>query len=187
MCGVVNLPSLPEVVRHYGIDDVVNYPNQPQGLAMGGRGDHVFTIFPKDGHKAITSLRWGFPLSQSKRAYNARVENLHLSSFWSDAFHNRRCVVPVKNFLEGNAIFSAPGLMSFAGIISKHGEVSVVTTPSTQQVARYHSRMPLILNKDDLDEWLMADDMTTHRASELQTSQPLMTFPLAERRQRVPG
>ncbi len=135
-----------------------------------------------DGVRECVPMSWGFVLNLKnqapKRATNFRDDKLD-SRFWSSAFNERRCLIPVTSFAEPKgkspatwhwfALSKLREPFSFAGIwspykgqLKKDGDTveidvySFMTTAPNSLVATIHpSRMPVMLvGKDMHDQWL---------------------------------
>jgi putative SOS response-associated peptidase YedK len=106
---------------------------------------------------------------------NARAETVAEKRSFRDAFEHRRCLVPANNFYEwtgrpGRRIpyairaedqetFSMAGLWE---VWSEDGRelqtFTILTTDANEVVGELHDRMPVILDRDEEQRWLEADD-----------------------------
>ncbi len=121
-------------------------------------------------HKDVASAR----ASQS-HAINARRESVFDKPTFRDAVRKRRCLVPADGYYEWATALgpyrpkqpfyvSSPDghSLSFAGIwnewVSPTGQliesVAIITCDSVGELAKIHSRMPVILPKDRWEFWL---------------------------------
>lgn len=103
-------------------------------------------------------MRWGFERPFNPAINNARSDKL-LSGMWSEAFRERRCLIPISSFYEWSGPKGhkrthrigppRPGWLWAAGIWEDHPELgpcySMVTTAANATVAPIHDRMPAIL------------------------------------------
>jgi putative SOS response-associated peptidase YedK len=115
--------------------------------------------------------------SQSK-AINARSETVHEKPTFKKAFRRSRCLVPATGYYEwatelGDYKPRQPiyisrddgKIMAFAGIhdrwISPEGEsrdsVSIITREAVGALAKFHSRMPMFLPREQWSKWLDPD------------------------------
>ena len=79
----------------------------------------------------------------------------------------RRCVGPAKHFYEWDAsknkiTFWRTGepVLYMAGIYDRFDGMerfTVLTTAANESVSRFHDRMPVILNRDELEPWVFED------------------------------
>ncbi len=123
------------------------------------------------------SKRTGKPILP-KPVTNARSDKIRTSGFWRDSFGRRRCIVPATAYCEPvgrkPAVYhwfgvsdgkDGPGTFAFAGLWRMfHGEYrgrsvtletfSIATTEPNPFVARFHNRMPVILQQCDYQTWL---------------------------------
>ena len=143
-----------------------------------------FNVAPTDAHwiacmeggeRILGPAAWRFE-SRGRLLINARSETAHRLPAFSDAFWNRRCVVPADGFLEWAGPkndrrplwFRRPdkGLLAFAGLyqdqMTEAGSVSrrftILTTQPNELVSEVHDRMPVILDAAAIDRWLRVED-----------------------------
>jgi len=113
---------------------------------------------------------------------NARSESVNSKKSFKRSFERHRCMVPAIGFYEwkgekGNKtpyyIFPThEELFTFAGIYSvwkspkgeKVPTYSIITTEANNTMTELHDRMPVMLLKEEFDEWL---DPTNRNASGL--------------------
>lgn len=103
-------------------------------------------------------MRWGFHRAFNPAINNARAEKL-VDGMWSEAFRERRCLIPLACFYEWSGPKGRkqthrlrpprPGWLWAAGIWEDHAELgpcySMVTTAANEAVAAIHDRMPALL------------------------------------------
>ena len=125
--------------------------------------------------------------SQS-RAINARSESIHEKPTFRDSFKNRRCLIPADGYYEWATalgkykpkqpfyISSDEGKpLAMAGIWNTwrapSGEfiqsASVITREAVGQLATIHSRMPVMMPRENWDEWLDVAEHSTHELIDL--------------------
>ena len=110
-------------------------------------------------------MAWGFPRFDGKGLIiNARAESVReRPAFW-DSVQQRRCVIFARGFYEWNRSrekFSyeredAPVLF-MAGCFSRWedgGHFVIITTAANSSVALVHDRMPLILEPEEVKQWI---------------------------------
>jgi putative SOS response-associated peptidase YedK len=101
---------------------------------------------------------------------NARAETIADKPMFRDAYRKRRCVVPIDAFQQKDAkgklhmIKRADGEpLAIAAIWEKwknpdtgtwERTFATITVPANADVAPLHDRMPLVLEKKDLERWL---------------------------------
>lgn len=132
----------------------------------------------RDHVPVITTFKWGLVPSWAKdpntgyKMINARSETITQKPSYAVPFQCRRCVVPSNGFYEwmkegSNKIphfvyRTDDPLMSFAAIYDRwkypDGKdlftYSIITTTANDGIKHIHERMPVVLNKDQIKDWL---------------------------------
>ncbi len=122
-------------------------------------------IIIKDVKKfKVKDIKWGFKNSSGKIIINVRSESAEQKKMFSLAVKNRRCVVLSSGFYEWNShgekfkfLRNDSEALFMAGIYDvQNGEerFAVLTTMANESVSKIHSRMPLILEKEQIRTWL---------------------------------
>ena len=103
--------------------------------------------------------------------FNTRTDTIETSKLWKPSLEKWRCVVPASGWYEwsgekGNKQawhFTRPDgeLLSFAGLYAPPGRFgklscSIVITEACDQTRHVHDRMPVILERDQVVQWLAA-------------------------------
>lgn len=114
---------------------------------------------------------WGFPRFGAKGVIiNARSETADNRPMFKKSLHTRRCVVPSTGFYEWaqhasktKYRFTLPDdpTLYMAGIYNTfNGENKfvILTTAANNSIADVHDRMPVILPKPMVDDWIMSED-----------------------------
>lgn len=141
--------------------------------------DMVPVIAPdKEGRGQPYSMVWGFTVPGIKGpVVNARSETAHSRSSFRESWERRRCVVPASYYFEwdhhmedgrnrtgdkyaiqpaGQEVTWLAGLYrieeGFMGF--RYPVFTVLTREPSAQIKRIHDRMPVILPKDAISEWL---------------------------------
>jgi len=146
-----------------------------------------FNIAPTDEHFIITSeferrtarrARWGLVNrwaknnSRASQCINAKAETLEQRPTFSEAFQQRRCVVPGDGFYEWTGAKAkrqplwihprAGGLLLFAGLYESWHPAkdrpeltfTIVTCAANALIAAIHDRMPVVLDDRGADDWM---------------------------------
>jgi len=170
-------------------------------VTLGNSGERALRL----GRFWFIPAWWNKPLSNLPTLFNARAEELAQKKTWRPALASSRCLVPATGWREfvGNARrkqpyhfqleqdAGPPGASSpfaFAGLSSAwrspEGELvesfAIITTAPSEQAARYHDRMPLILSPELYPAWLdRKGDPTAclNQATEQATTRPLRIYP----------
>jgi len=131
-------------------------------------------IYPSRQALLITNSRdqlhavamvWGFPNYNGKGlVINTRSESAIEKTMFRDSILHRRCVIPAKHFYEWDASKnkitfrrSDEPVLYMAGIYDRfdgRDRFTVLTTAANRSVSRFHDRMPVILNRDELEPWI---------------------------------
>lgn len=150
-------------------------------------------VFPSQTAAVITGgpvqpemllMKWGFPQYDQKRLLiNARAESITERKTFRECISQRRCIIPARGFYEWNGRKEkfrferedSPVLWMAGCYDVYQGRESfvVITTETNSSVSSVHDRMPLILEKDEIEEWLSKEKEVSgllHKAPVLLTS-----------------
>lgn len=127
--------------------------------------EHAPAILAEHNHIVLDQMTWGFPNFQSKGViFNARSESVLEKKMFKESTQNRRCVIPVRGFYEWDKTKNKAtyermdkNLMFLAGIWKHYEGKScfvIITTDANDSVKEVHSRMPLVLENSELENWL---------------------------------
>lgn len=182
MCGRFSLATnLDELANQFGFDSMLMESRyQERNNIIPGHRILTVASGTEAGMKRAQIMRWGMhattqgPIRQNaKPIYNARSETAHAKPTFAQAYAERRCIIPADAFYEmeqdeegGRSMVrlrKADGTaFAMAGIWNpgrNYGEntggdcVSLTTEPNSL-VAQVHNRMPVILELEDIDEWI---------------------------------
>ena len=113
-------------------------------------------------------MRWGFHREFNPAINNARTDKLE-GGMWKEAFHERRCIIPMSVFYEwGPGTGGRKQAHEFrdpendylwaAGIWEEHPDLglsyTMVTTAASPLMAPIHDRMPALLRPEEMLEFL---------------------------------
>jgi len=116
-------------------------------------------------------LRWGYESARKNTLiFNARSETVREKPMFRYDYETHRCLIPANKFYEWKDSrekkkekyeFFAPGeILYFAGIYHKDPEgdrFTILTREAEGCMTQIHSRMPLILHREDLETWLFSE------------------------------
>lgn len=136
------------------------YPSQKAGVLAAKAAD-----------RELDEIHWGFLPEQRKGLLiNARAETALQSRMFGQSMRYRRCVIPAKHFYEWDAqknkvtFFREDGAVLYlAGCYQRFAEglrFIILTTKANASVSPVHDRMPVILEKRELADWIYEDDYT---------------------------
>ena len=115
--------------------------------------------------------RWGFPgFSGKQLIFNARSESAPEKKMFKESVEHRRVVAPATRFYEWNSnkeknIFYREDqpVLYMAGLYNRYQDEDrfvILTTAANESMKPVHDRMPLILDRAEIEEWLFEDSLT---------------------------
>lgn len=115
-------------------------------------------------------MRWGFPGTEGKSLIiNARAESAAEKNMFRDKIRTNRCAIPAAGFYEWNrqkekcefrrAEQDEMFLAGFYGEFEGENRFVILTTEANLSVAPVHSRMPLILEREEVKCWILDDSL----------------------------
>lgn len=127
--------------------------------------------------KKISLLKWGLVPFWAKdpkvgyRNINTRAETIDIKPSFKKAMEKNRCIIPANGFYEWKKgtqkipyriAMINDSIMSFAGIYDQWTDAegtiistfSIITTEANSLVKSIHHRMPVILSKNNEEQWL---------------------------------
>ena len=128
-------------------------------------------IYQKDKHKRLDTFQWGFKKYQGNGLIiNARAESVFEKKMFSSAVVNRRCIIPASGFYEWDSLKNKfhftdghKKILYMAGIFrfeEENKHFVILTTSANSSMQPVHDRMPVILQEDMIDTWLLDDTVT---------------------------
>ena len=121
-------------------------------------------------HLMADCMAWGFPRFDGKGLLiNARAESAMERKTFRNSVQHRRCIIPAKGFYEWDKSkekfsferYDSPVLF-MAGCYNQYDQdrFVILTTDANTSVSAVHDRMPLILEPDELESWVLDDGAT---------------------------
>jgi putative SOS response-associated peptidase YedK len=170
MCGRFLLGTdIEDIISSYKITNVKNMMPVKGEIFPGTN----IPVVMNNNSRVLDFFRWGFIVKGLDReVINARIETANVKSSFKKAFINNRCIIPANAFFEWESceknkvkykISVDDGeLFSMAGIydmfIGKDNNpyfgVAILTRPANEDMIRLHHRMPVIIGKEEENEWL---------------------------------
>lgn len=173
MCGRFSIISnSKDLEEHYNLvnsgEFINSYNVTPSSI--------IPVIRLNDKERELANCQWGFIPSWSKdpkiKPINAKAETITEKPYFRAAFNNKRCLIPANGYYEwkgtrGNKQpyyfkLEDDRLFSFAGLwdhwqdeTNSINSCAIITTNANDLVKQIHHRMPVIINPDDYDEWLL--------------------------------
>ncbi|MCC8026484.1 MAG: DUF159 family protein [Clostridium sp.] len=138
------------------------HPTEPAPVIVG-RGEGL----------AMAWQRWGYPgFAGSKVVFNARAESVMEKRMFREGIRRHRLVVPGAWFYEWNRnkekiTFRREDspVLFMAGFCSRFEDGNrfvILTTQANDSMKGTHDRMPLILEKEQLEDWVL-DEKSVER------------------------
>jgi len=180
----------------------------PRYNGSPGQEHWVIRQHPETGERTLDRLWWGLIPHWVKdetgghRPINAKGETVASLPTFRDAYKRRRCLVPIDNFFEWNAIKSATAKQPYA-IGMKSGEpfalagiwenwrrpgtddwirtFAVITTTANDLMYSIHDRMPVIVAPINYERWLSAIEPDPRDLLVPFPSAPMLIWPISAR------
>ncbi|MBP0966268.1 MAG: SOS response-associated peptidase family protein [Oscillospiraceae bacterium] len=136
----------------------------------------------KNGGIAVFPMLWGFSTPETGApVVNCRLESADYKPLWKDSWFRRRCAIPASWYYEWEHFASPDGKKRItcakyaiqpagrtaawlAGLyrFEERGGIqvpvfAVITRPADGAVRALHDRMPLILDKESVADWIKPD------------------------------
>jgi putative SOS response-associated peptidase YedK len=188
--------SAKTLARQFGLAMDLPLPNFPPSWRIATTDPApVIRRHPKSGERRMDVLRFGLVPHWTKETargapvVNVRAETIATSKMFRDAYRQRRCLVPVDEWYEWQALPDGTKQayaftrqdgqrMAFAGVWESvrwsNDEIlrtfAIVTTKPNAEAAALHDRMPVALTEPEWPLWLGEDDGECDPASLLGTS-----------------
>lgn len=186
MCGRYMMTSPVEAMQQ--LFQFEERPNLPARFNIAPSQDVPIVRRRKDGTgRELALVRWGLipPWAEEPsighKLINARAESVATRPAFREAFRKRRCLVPANGFYEWEKrgrtkqpwLIRAKdgGLLAFAGLWEIWRDpagqpvhsCTIVTTEPNALAARFHDRMPAILDPSAYAAWLDPKSPDPHR------------------------
>ncbi|APX71154.1 SOS response-associated peptidase [Companilactobacillus allii] len=128
--------------------------------------DKIAIVSAGDNRVKVVTMKWGFPgFKKGQSIINARSETVMQKAMFNESFMNRRCVFPTTGFFEWSKdkvkhsfnYSDDPDSLFIAGFYKEFdgAQCSVLlTTEPNESVVKIHDRMPLILQKNQINSWI---------------------------------
>ena len=127
---------------------------------------HLATvIIGRKPYLTAEEMSWGFPQYQKKGLLiNARAETVLERKTFRDSVLHRRCIIPAKQFYEWDPdknkvtfLRENQPVLFMAGFYNRFQDEDhfiILTTQANESVSPVHHRMPLILDRSELEDWV---------------------------------
>jgi len=176
MCGRMYIEPEDPTGELHSILATLRFKNEPEVMTVKLSGE-VFpsNIIPvmvnlQDAGQIAVPMKWGFPRFDGKGlVINARSETAAIKPMFRQSAKNMRCIIPVSYYFEWQnqekekikySLRPSSGSLAYiAGLykVDAHsgGQVfTVLTRQADEKISFIHDRMPVILPKQLIYEWL---------------------------------
>lgn len=191
MCGRYSLNNSKEELKEWFDADSFDVDTIQPNFNVAPTDLMPVTGENKEGRRSILPFRWGLlpfwakKKDQSYSMINARAETIDTKRSYKSSFRKYRCLVPASGFYEwknkgGEKIpyYIYPThepMFAFAGIYnvwkSPEGEriptYTIITTDANEKIKNLHDRMPVMLLKEEWNEWLDPNNHDTDSLKDL--------------------
>ena len=172
MCGRFYIAEEDTAEDLQRIIDTLNHRyngNSPAKTKGEIRPTDIIPVIANSPSMAIGAyaMKWGYTMPDGKPMFNARSETAATKPMFADGMKQRRCISPATLYFEWekygtqmikHAIFpTGSDLIYMAGIYrveEKRAACSILTRKPADCIAHIHDRMPVILPKDAVRDWL---------------------------------
>lgn len=152
------IKNVAEKQKQYEVDEIVTGDVYPS--------NNVVTLGANKENQVVPGItKWGFTgFKKGQLFINARSESVEEKKTFANHFREQRCIFPMTGFYEWNAdkqkfLFTDDGKTIYvAGFYRMHENVAesiIMTTKPNSTVSSIHDRMPLIIDKSDIDKWVL--------------------------------
>ncbi len=143
--------------------------NNPAKTKGEIRPTDIIPVVANSPSMAISTfaMKWGYSMPDGKPMFNARSETAATKPMFADGMKQRRCIIPATLYFEWekhgtqkikHAIFpTGCDMIYMAGIYrieDKRAACSILTRTPADCIAHIHDRMPVILPKEAVPDWL---------------------------------
>ena len=200
MCGRYFLKSTPQKIRE--LFGYLEQPNMPARYNVAPT-QPVPVVRLWEHHRQFALMRWGLMPSWVKDPknftllINARGETAAEKPAFKNALKRRRCLIPADGFYEWKsiggrkqpyALVHNQGPITFAGLwetwMGPNGEevdtAAIVTTEASRDIRHVHTRMPVVIQPQDFDQWLDCLNVDARGVAPLMTPGPEGFFECVE-------
>jgi len=127
----------------------------------------------RSGKKSVFPMKWGFQIPGRSLIVNARTETAAQKPTFKESWKRRRCIIPASWYFEWEHLTGTNGrkktgdkymiqpvgssitwLAGLYRIEDGFPVFAVLTREPTDELRCIHDRMPLIMPKDLIDEWI---------------------------------
>ena len=158
MCGRF---ALANPTPKFGEQDISMLSELPASYNISP-GNNISVLKLDKGRITLKQIKWGIPF-HSKIIINARQETAKEKYLFKHLFYSHRIIILATGFYEWDKLknpyyFFSDDVIGFAGLAKE--EAVILTMNANKSVKKVHHRMPLIINPENIYEWLNPADKT---------------------------
>ena len=120
----------------------------------------------------ISTCKWGYPLAKGKNlVINARVETVLDKPVFQNGILYHRILIPASGFYEWNQLKEKNSftrtdaatlyMAGFCDWFENERRFVILTTAANDSMIKVHDRMPLIIEKEQMEDWFDNEKMRT--------------------------
>ena len=169
MCGRFSQFTDVKIVKKYfQIDDVTVELNEDYNISPGR---NIPTIIKSNDKKVLNLMKWGMIPYWEKRDRTGKLKNIRAETLlnkktFNKTFREKRCLIVADGFYEWDKKTKQPYYIyradnkpiAFAGLWKYESEnyksCSIITTKPNKKIKAIHNRMPVFINKSNINYWL---------------------------------
>ena len=198
MCGRYgfSIKDAKEVYERFDVYNELADLTARYNIAPGQMNPVITSHSPNQISRMFWGLipHWAKDDSQKFKTINARAETAAKLATFREPFRHKRCIVPATGFYEPDKLNHAKppypwhyfqltdqNIFGFARVYDiwedketgkEIRSYTIITTTPNDMVGKYHDRMPVILEREDEEEWLNPDITEVERLMPLLKSYP---------------
>jgi putative SOS response-associated peptidase YedK len=192
MCGRYSLICIDDLGNRFRVFDPMMGARSRFNVAPGDE----MPVIVRGEKNGIVRMRWGLvphwtkDIREARKPINARAESLLEKPMFRPLLKTGRCLVPASGFYEwkkewGRKVpfyFHLPAspLFAFAGLYDSWQNpggttlttYTIITCESNTLLKEVHSRMPVILCREDEERWLSPEPVSPHELNRILSPYP---------------
>jgi len=155
------------VLEEFDIEIDEDYRNKSSWIDKGDvrPSDTAIVIASPKGKIQGIPMNWGISSLRDERKIhvNARSESVLERITFRESIIMRRCIIPARHFYEWDSnknkvtFRKNEGVLLMAGCYTVYKDqyhFVILTTEANESVAPVHDRMPLIIEREEMSEWI---------------------------------
>ncbi len=121
--------------------------------------DKALALYMSDNHLKVNLFNFGI-VAKEHLLLNARIETLDTKPIFATSFETRRCILLASVFYEADKRkvdqgFVAKDDILFLAGIYQYNHFVLLTQKANEVVDFYHTRMPILLHRKSIEQYLM--------------------------------